>query len=584
VPGPEHAASVADLEQNPAVQLFVDRARAAQPRFELNQRNAHAVAQICKRLDGIPLALELAAARIPAVAAEQLAARLDQRFRLLTGGSRAALPRQQTLQATLDWSYDLLSRSERRLFEHLAVFAGGWTLDAAEAITVGPCVPHDDVLDLLANLVRKSLVVVTDISDGAQGYALLETMRDYARQKLLARGIAETTATRQRHAFYYSELAGQLCSPPRARSVFAEGVSATAELRDRIDEVHDNLRTALGWWLEVSQPAEGLRLAVALGEFWLWCGMYTEARRWLERMLELANRTAADGADDSASSVSLHVQADALITLGVLASWQGDYTQSCAFLQAAVVLARELHDPGVHAFALAVLGLSLWLADDPEGSSIALDECLLVSLESGSHDRIFQAYRHLGIVACWQGEYERAHELLEKSIAVALQQTPRGGHSFARSLSTFARVAFLQGKYDQARSTLRQTFEVIRDSQLAGQSLADSLDWLAALEGVCGDPLHAARLFGAAEAQWQASGAVRYAPDQPAYVRDVASLRAQLDEDEFAAAWTAGRTMTAQQAIAYALEETRPDLSRTARRPGSPQLLELTDGATGRRL
>jgi len=186
-----------------------------------------------------------------------------------------------------------------------------------------------------------------------------------------------------------------------------------------------------------------------------------------------------------------------------------------------------------------------------------LDECLRVSLESGSRDRICHAYRHLGIIARWQGHYERAHELLEKSVAVALDETPHAGHSFVRSLSNLARVAYLKGDYDQAWSVLRQAFEVIRDSQLVGQSLTESLDWLAAVASARGDPARAARLFGAAEMQWQAGGARRYAPDRPGYEQDVASVRAQLEERAFAVAWTEGRAMNAQQAITYSLDETR---------------------------
>jgi predicted ATPase/transcriptional regulator with XRE-family HTH domain len=247
VPDPEHAVSVAEIEESPAVELFLDRATSAQPRFRLTERNAAAVAQICQRLDGIPLALELAAARVEALTPQQLADRLDQRFRLLTGGSRVALPRQQTLQATLDWSYDLLSKPERRLFERLAVFAGHWTLEAAEAVCAGGGLAAQDVLDLLARLVRKSLVVATEAADGVERYRLLETVREYARQKLLTRGAAETTAVRERHATFYSAQAESLHPATALRAGWDSGDSSAEAVRDGIEQIHDNVRAALGW-------------------------------------------------------------------------------------------------------------------------------------------------------------------------------------------------------------------------------------------------------------------------------------------------------------------------------------------------
>jgi predicted ATPase len=242
---------------------------------------------------------------------------LDQRFRLLTGGSRAALPRQQTLQATLDWSYDLLTRSERRLFERLAVFAGGWTLEAAEAVGVGVSVACEDVLDLLARLVGKSLVVASVAADGAEHYALLESVRDYARQKLMARGTVEATNARERHAAYYSELAERFFTGTWTRGLWVGGGSGAADLRDHIEDVNENLRTALDWWLEARDPTHGLRVALTLCEFWAWDGMYAEACRWLERMLDLANEATrvASATEGPVADVELDLRADALINL-----------------------------------------------------------------------------------------------------------------------------------------------------------------------------------------------------------------------------------------------------------------------------
>jgi predicted ATPase/DNA-binding XRE family transcriptional regulator len=561
VPGSDEPASLG--EHNPSVQLFVERASSAQSRFTFSARNAQAVAQICQRLDGIPLALELAAARIQALTAEQLALRLDQRFRLLTGGSRAALPRQQTLQATLDWSYELLSKSERRLFERLAVFAGGWTLEAAEAVGVGVDVSADDVLDLLEGLVRKSLILANEAADGTERFAFLETVRDYARQKLLARGRSETRGARERHAAFYSSLAERIYSGNVVRGMFAAAGTSAGELRGRIEEVHDNLRTALDWWLDTRDPARGLLLTVALSEFWMMSGLYVEGRRWVEQMLDLANEMtpAAGAAEGSVASASVELRADALIIVGIFASWQGDHVRSCAFLEAGEALARETDNTATRAAALAGLGLSLWLAGDQERSATVLNESLRLSLEVGNPTLVANAQRQLGIVARWEAQYEQAAALLHKSVA---QATANRGFSLARSLSNLGRVAYFQQDHQQASTLLGQAFEVVREARLGGWPLADSLDWLAAIAVAQGDTIRAARLFGAAEAQWRASGAVRYAPDQPVYERDVTNGRTKLDKDTFEAAWAEGRLMSAQEAIAYALEETRQELRPSA--------------------
>jgi predicted ATPase len=258
---------VAELGANPAVQLFVERAAALQPRFALTERSAPAVAQICRRLDGIPLALELAAARILALTPEQIAARLDQRFRLLTGGSRAALPRQQTLRATMDWSYDLLTEPERVLLNRLAVFAGGWNLEAAEAICAAEPIHRGDVLDLLAQLVSKSLVVADEVGDGARRYRLLETVRQYGRERLLAAG--ETDAMHQCHAAYFLEFGEQL-EPVQLWPIGR--VMPTVEQLDQLEREQDNLRAALRWVIELQNSQHALGLVGFWLPQWYWRG------------------------------------------------------------------------------------------------------------------------------------------------------------------------------------------------------------------------------------------------------------------------------------------------------------------------
>ena len=256
VPDPQQLPPFSELQQNPAVRLFVERAAAVQPQFGLTERNAAAVAQVCQHLDGLPLALELAAARIEALTVDQLAARLDQRFRLLTGGNRTALPRQQTLHATLDWSYDLLSEPEPRLFNRLSVFAGGWTLEAAEAVCAGEGSEPEDVLDLLLRLVRKSLVIAEESGEGAARYRLLETLRQYAHERLMAAG--ETETVRRRHASYYLMLVDD-GEPSMWEQMW---------LRRWLTEL-DNLRATMRWLNESNAVEDAVRLGGRLWPMWV---------------------------------------------------------------------------------------------------------------------------------------------------------------------------------------------------------------------------------------------------------------------------------------------------------------------------
>jgi predicted ATPase/class 3 adenylate cyclase len=322
LPVPDSSAAPAAVAANPSVQLFVERATAVQSRFVLNERNTAAVVQICRRLDGIPLALELAAARSDVLTAERLAERLDKRFQLLTGGSRTALPRQQTLAATLEWSYDLLGKGERMLFERLSVFSGGWTLEAAEQVCPGPALNVDDVLDVLARLTRKSLLVSDEAIDGTERYRLSETVREYARQKLARRGVAEVARLRSQHAEFYTRLAEQLdpwalADAPLIRS---QGQVSAAQIARTAVE-NDNFRAALAWWLEAGRATDGLRLATARWEFWQSHGLYTEGRHWLAELLELAER----GGGGRAAEIPPRLHVEALREAAFVETMCGDY-------------------------------------------------------------------------------------------------------------------------------------------------------------------------------------------------------------------------------------------------------------------
>src|SRR4029453_18939027 len=318
---PERSASVEVALRSEAVQLFVERARRQLLAFELTEARAAAVAELCIHLDGIPLALELAAARIHSLSIEQINARLHDRFKLLTSGDRAALPRQQTLRATLDWSYDLLSEEERLLLRRVSVFAGGWTLEAAEWVCVSDDMAGGDVLDLLTSLCDKSLVLAEHKGERSR-YRLLETMRQYADEKLVESG--DSRAVRRRHRDYFLMLAEKV----EPNLLGAE----QAGWLQRLEDEHENLRASLESSLEEAASGMGLRLCAALPRFWITRGHLSEGREWCARFL-------AGGEDERTEE-----RAKALSAAGRLASYQSDYRAARALQEESLAIRRQLGD------------------------------------------------------------------------------------------------------------------------------------------------------------------------------------------------------------------------------------------------
>jgi predicted ATPase/class 3 adenylate cyclase len=305
--------------QGEAVRLFIDRAVAAQPSFTLTDRNAAAIEQICRRLDGIPLAIELAAARVKVLSAEQISARLDDRFRFLTGGSRTAVPRQQTLQALIDWSHSLLTDPERLLLRRLSAFLGGWTLAAAEGVCAGDGLEPGQVLDLLSQLLNKSLVAVEDL-EGESRYRFLETIRQYARVKLFDSG--ETARAAGRHLDYFLEFA------EKAEQHYSG--SEQAAWLDRLEAEHDNLRAAIEWSRAgTAETAKSLRLVGALWQFWYLRGFISEGRRHLREALA-----------ESVHAPTV-LRAKALTGASLLAHAQGDYEQGPVLIEESLALSRQ---------------------------------------------------------------------------------------------------------------------------------------------------------------------------------------------------------------------------------------------------
>ncbi len=579
LPESPSSATVEELSRYEAIRLFVDRAATVLPTFRLTAANGPLVTQICRRLDGIPLAVELAAARVKVLHVEQMAARLDDVFHLLTAGSRTALPRHQTLRAAMDWSYDLLSDQERVLFRRLAVFAGGFTLEAAEAVCAGEGLASDEVLDLLSHLVDKSLVAV--MQDGETRYRLLETIRQYAHEKLREAG--EVEAIRRQHASFFLGLAKT--AEPKMKSV------DRSVWMDRLEVEHDNLRAALGWSRDSGAAQMALELAGALFWFWYFRGDLAEARGWLEAALALR--------DASTTERGTQARANALFAAGSIARALGDFPASRVWLEESVALWRGLGAEGRLglAYALPGLGVATGILGDLGAGRALQDESLAIFREVGDpwglaltlyavataaaffHGNdalagslyeesraIFQkigdkwglslVLQGLGQFAFQHGEYAVARSRLEE--ALAIQREVGVKREIAQSLALLGAVLQSQGDAVRAAAVLQESLVINRElGYRAGiVKVLAGLGWVAAVQG---QPERAARLFGQGEALLEATGVpidAYYARGRPFADRIIGAARAALSEEAFAAAWAEGRAMPLEEAIADALSLT----------------------------
>jgi non-specific serine/threonine protein kinase len=563
----------AEVATSAAVRLFVERAQAALPDFRLTDDNAPAVAEICRRLDGIPLALELAAARVGTLTVDLIAQRLGDRFRLLTGGSRTVLPRHRRLSALLDWSHDLLSLPERLLFRRLAVFAGGWTLEAAEAVGAGDGVEPESVLDLLAQLVDKSLVLPEAGADGVGRYRLLETVREYARERLEA---GEAAAVRRRHAAHYLALAER--AGPELR-----GPTQMAWL-PRLDAEHDNLRAALRWALQRDEIETGLRLSGALDYLWAFRGRFAEGRAWLEAFLARAPGGTALAASRAKANTALghlaRLQGDyagarasyeqslalwqaagdrlgiaqAVHNLGEAARGQGDYVLSVAHHEEALRLHRELgHVPGIAA-SLNGLGVAAHNRGEVVQAEAYFEEALVYYRRWGDRQGPAIVLNNLADLARSRDQLQRAATLQEESLALRRELGDRRG--VAMALKNLADIAYLRGDPALAATRLAEAVDLHRRVG-SKDGVASCLEAFARV-AVARRPARAARLLGAAEALREAIGA----PLRPADCADrdasLAAARRALGAGTLAALGAAGRSMTSDQAIAYALAAEPP--------------------------
>lgn len=475
-------ASFDELASGEAIRLFVERAQAVQPAFRLSDDNARSVAQICQRLDGIPLAIELAAARIRALPVDQIAARLDDRFQLLTGGARMNLPRHRTLLAAVDWSYDLLAETERELFARLSIFAGSFSLEAVEAICTGGAIGRRAVLDLLTRLIDRSLVMSID-GAGEGRYRLLQTLRQYAQEKLAEHGGGAELGAR--HRDYFAALVDE------ARPFFFAGPEPTAWV-ERLSREYDNLRAALAWsHADGAGAAAELRMAAGLWRFWEIAGPLADGRISLERAL---SRTAEE--------VSV-LRANALTGAGMLAAGQGDLEAAIAALAASLEVTRALGDTTSIGAALSNLASVVAEHGDLDRARALYEESLTQTRHHGEVRGTAFALLNLADVAARQGEDTEAEERYEEGIGIFRAAGDRFG--VALSLGRGAAMSVRLGDAATARQRHFEALEIYRGFG-EHRGVARTLMHLGDLAADDGDRAQADELYRQSLAERQAVG------------------------------------------------------------------------------
>ena len=516
------------LTTSGAVTLFVERAEAVEPRFRLNTATAPAVAEICVRLDGLPLALELAAARCRLLSPEAILDRLEHRLGLLTGGPRDVPARQQTLRDTIAWSHGLLDAAEQRLFAQLGVFVGGWTVGAAQAVSASG--DGDDVLDGISSLVDKNLILRQPGGNGEPRFTMLETIREYAREQLERGGGAE--AAGERHAAWCVELAER--AEPELTA------AAQAGWLDRLEREHDNLRAALGW-LRSSGEVEGeLRLAGALSRFWYVRGYLGEGRSWLEHALTR---------DDRSRPMA---RAKALRGAFVLAHRQRDIGSATAYAEESLSLSTDLGDERGVARSIAYLALLAASEGDHARAGSLYEDASRRARESGDEWTLALSVSNRGDLALNEGDYVRASALCTESLALQRQLGDKRG--MAISLNNLAYAALYEGRFREALAPLQESLMLAQELG-DRDGIAYRLEGLAVVAASQGETERAARMLGGADALLEVIDADLDPAERDLHERTLGDVRARLGEEAFGAAWAEGRAMSLREAVAYARGE-----------------------------
>jgi predicted ATPase/DNA-binding SARP family transcriptional activator/DNA-binding CsgD family transcriptional regulator len=529
LPDPE-ALTVEDLMVAEAVRLFVERARSRLPAFDLTEENARAVASVCLELDGIPLAIELSTARMGTLAIEQFAQRLEASPGLLSGGDRTVAPRHQTLRATLDWSYELLSQDEQALFRRLSVFAGGWTLEASEAVGADDSIEEGAVLDLLSQLVNKSMVVVE--GDGLR-YGILEPVRRYGMEQLGAS--VEADAVRRRHAWWYFELA-------RKVEPWLRGARQEVWL-EQLEREYGNLQAALSWALERGELDPGLWFGGALAEFWYMSGNLGEGRRWLEAALAKCGDAPPTPA-----------RVKALVRAGWIAWEQGDYASTVAMSEEGLMLSRELADAADEVAALTNLGWAALLADDLKRAPALAEEAIALGRTSGDAGGVARALLITGLAAVASGDHEHALELHEEGLALARKAGDEVAAALSLGMGVFASLG--QGAVQLAQALCSQSLAISPQPWILN-AFSFQLRVAAALAAAQDLPVRSARLWGAAESLQATIGAALSPVELRVHGPYIQAARRKLGEVAWEVALAEGKAMTVEEAEAYAEGEER---------------------------
>jgi non-specific serine/threonine protein kinase len=553
-----------------ATRLFVERARLQRPEFDITDKDAAALASICRRLDGIALAIELAAPRVRMMSLEELGRRLDDRFGVLTGGSRTALPRHRTLRALIDWSHELLNRAETAVLRRASVFAGGWTLEAAEHVCGVDGVDRADVLELLTSLTDKNLVSAETRANETR-FGMLETVRHYAQDRLRESG--EEESMRDRHVEVFLSMAGRLLDPTQKDS------ELQAKLL-RLDREHDNVRAALAW-CEVApgRSVAGLALAGELHWFWRMRGHYGEGRDWIARLLVIA----PDSEQHDAHASAFHAA-------GALASLQGDYAAAEVRHRQALAIWRQLNNRRGISRSLNSLGSIASSRGELSAARDLYEEALSIAREIGDRRSVSMGLQCLGTVAHDAGDYAAAQALLEECVSASHDI---GAWREAVALSELGAVKHAQGNLEAARSMLLDALEGqrelgdrpgiaktlirlaivshdARDIAAARAQLGEALDtlpsgdtlsrvtWLDAFAGLSvefASATGAARLWGCAQRSREEIGSPMPMPERDRHERLVAAARSALRDDAaFELAWNVGRSWALDEALRHALK------------------------------